>query len=119
MRCGDFLKYSAAGGVWARKLTMTERAISDNCNIVLDTPWEHSVFNRALLQVIEDLIADERICDAPSFFQVGLVEVADAPGEDLPLALKLFKRSIRVFERLCAAPMQKIAIESVGVQPGQ
>ena len=119
MRRGDLLEYAAASRAWARKVAMTKRAIGDNGNIVFHTPWEHSVFNRALLKVIEDLIANERICDAPSLYQVGLIEVAHAPGENLPLALELLKCSNRVFQRLCAAPVQKIAIESVGVQPGQ
>jgi hypothetical protein len=119
MRCGDFLEYTAASRAWARKVTMTKRAIGDDGNIVLYTPREHSVFNRALLQMIEDLIANERICDAPSFCQIDLIEVTDAPGKNLPLILKLLKRSDRVFKRLCATPVQKIAIESVGVQPDQ
>jgi hypothetical protein len=69
--------------------------------------------------MIKDLVANERICDTPSFYKVGLIEVAYAPGENLPLVLKLLKRSNRVFQRLCATPVQKIAIESIGVQPNQ
>jgi hypothetical protein len=115
MRCGDFLEYTAANRAWARKVAMTKRAVGDDSNIVLYTPREDSVFNRPLLQMIEDLIANEGICDAPSFGQVELIEVAHAPGENLPLILKLLKRRNRVFKRLCATPVQKITVESIGV----
>jgi hypothetical protein len=49
MRCGDLLEYAAASRAWARKVAMTKRAIADNGNIAFYTPWEDSVFNRALL----------------------------------------------------------------------
>ena len=65
--------------------------------------------------MIEDLVANKSIfvCDAPGFREVGTVEVAHTPGEDLPLTL--LKCSDRVFKRLCATPVQKITVESIGV----
>ncbi len=55
----DFLQDAAAGGLWARKVVVAERAVGDHGDTVLLTPRQHSVFDRALAQVVENLVTDE------------------------------------------------------------
>src|ERR1700693_4772517 len=57
MRLGDLLQHATTGGAQARKAPMTERAIGDYGYAVLLAPRDHCVLNRALLQVIENLVA--------------------------------------------------------------
>ena len=51
------------------------------------------MFDGTLLQMIENLIADKTIIagDLPGFFKIRHIEVADPPGEDLALKLKLLE----------------------------
>src|SRR5258705_5777688 len=88
---------------------------------MLLAPWNHCVLDRALLQMVQDLVAGDTAVadDLPGFVQIRHVEVAHAPGQDLALALKLLESRERVLERILAAPVQEIAVEAIGLQPSQ
>ena len=78
----NFLQHAAALRPRTGETPMPERCIADYRDAMLLAPWHHGVLNRALLQMIEHLIADERTItdDLSGLFKVGLIEVADAPG---------------------------------------
>ena len=93
MRGGNFLQHAASLRARPRKAPVAERAVSYHGDTVLLTPGNHRVLNRTLFQMVEDLVADRatRAGDSPCLFKIGRVEVAHAPGEDLPLALELLE----------------------------
>src|SRR6267142_3663829 len=88
----------------AREVPVTERAVGDHGDAMPLAPPEHGVLDRALFQVVQDLIARERALagDRAGLIEIGRVEVAHAPREDLSLALKLLERGERVFQRVLA-----------------
>src|SRR5690349_11694628 len=71
--------------------------------------------------MVEDLIAGETAFtgDLSGCFKVGHIEVAYAPGENLPLALKLLEARDRVLQRVLAAPVQEVGIQPIGFEPGE
>jgi hypothetical protein len=97
---------------------VTEGAVAHNYDTVLLTPWDHSMLDRTLFQVVENLITSQlALASNPAnIFKVRKIEVADAPGKDFSLALKLLERRDRILWRMLAAPMQKEAVQPVGVQ---
>lgn len=68
---------------------MAEGAVGDQGDAVALAPGQHGVLDRALLQVVEHLVASDaaRPGDGERFLQVGDVEVAHAPAQDLARAL--------------------------------
>src|ERR1700680_922518 len=58
---GNSLQHAAAVGVIVRKVAVTERTVGGYCNGVALAPGKHGVFDRTLLQMIENLIASEAI----------------------------------------------------------
>jgi hypothetical protein len=121
MGVGDSFQHAAALWVDVRKVPMAERAITDNCGVMPFTPWENKMFNRALLKMVENLVAGETalIGDLLRFSKVGHIEVAHAPGEDLSLALKLLKRRNGVLQWVVAAPVEEVAVQPVSLEPGE
>jgi hypothetical protein len=91
VRGGDFLEHAAALRARAWKVPVTERTVGDHSDAVLLTPRDHGVLDRALLQMVENLIADKTTRDLPCLFKVGDIEIAHTPGENLPLALELLE----------------------------
>ena len=78
------------------------------------------MLDRARSQMIEDLIAGMAFAgNLPNLIEVGRIEVAHPPGEDLALALKLVEPRDRVLKRMPAAPVQEIAIEPVSLEAGK
>jgi hypothetical protein len=82
------------------------------------------MLDRSLLQVIENLIADElMLADIPdclqSLIEVCFLKVANAPGENLAFAKKLIEGGEGIFQRIATAPMQQIAIEPVGPESSE
>src|SRR5690348_7819628 len=77
------------------------------------------MLDRALTEMIENLIAGDLVLarDGEGFGEILLVEIADAPREDLAFTLELVKRGKGLGERMLAAPMQEIAVEPVGLEP--
>ena len=102
---------------------MAERATAGNGNAMLLAPRQHCVLDAPLLQVIEHLVAGEPAlactADRRSLFEVGDVEIADAPGEYLTGPLKVIKPGDRLFERVGATPVPQVAVEPVGIETGQ
>ena len=84
------------------KCPVAERAVGDHGDAVLLAPGQHGVLDRALLQVVEDLVAGDAALagDRPRLLEVGHVEVAHAPGEDLALAPELLEGRDRVLQRM-------------------
>ena len=81
----------------------------------------HRVLDGTLLNVVADLVAGHLVGagDGGDALQSVLVEVADAPGANLPAGHELLESSHRVFEREVAFPMEQIAIEPLGTQTPQ
>ena len=100
---------------------MAERRIRDDGDTVLLAPGDDSVLDRALLQMIEHLIAGDLALarDIEQFAEIVAVEIADAPGANFPCADQFVESRDRLLERIRAAPVQEIAIEMVGLQPLQ
>src|SRR5450631_1983772 len=86
----------------------SERSVCDDGSPVLFTPWQHGVLDRALLQVIQHLIAGgvRRSGDRRHLLKVVYVEVADAPGKNLAAADQGIECGNGLRERVAAAPMQ-------------
>src|ERR1700742_4819886 len=93
VRGGDLFEDAATSCARAGKVSMTKWTVSDDGNIVRFAPGQHGVFNGALLQMVEHLIAGHMAlaCNLQSFFKVGHIKIAHAPGEYLPGALKLLE----------------------------
>src|SRR5258708_2796990 len=121
MRGGDLLQQRPAGRARAGKISMTERAVGDHGGAVLLAPRNDAVLDGALAQMVEDLVAGRMLVagDRAHLVEIGHVEVADAPGEYLSFALQLLEGGDRVGERMAAAPVQEVAIQPVGAEPGQ
>ena len=100
---------------------MAERAVGDDSHAVLLAPGDDRVLDRALFQMIEDLIAGQTTTadDFQDRFKVGHVKVADTSGEDLPLATEPLERRNRLRERVLATPVQKITIQPVGLEASE
>src|SRR5262249_27235970 len=81
VRGGDLLQHAASGRVRAGEAALTERRVADHWDVMPLAPRQHVMLDRALLQMVEDLIAYGPAFDSefPDFFQVGRVEVAHAP----------------------------------------
>jgi hypothetical protein len=83
---------------------VAEWAGGDHGDTVLLTPGNHRMVDRTLFQMVENLFADwpTRSGDPPCLFKIAYVEVAHAPGEDLPLALELLEGRDGVHKRVFA-----------------
>ena len=53
----DLLQYANAWGAGTGKIAVPERAVADHGDIVRFAPRQHGVLDRALLQMVEYLIA--------------------------------------------------------------
>src|SRR5262245_3903423 len=74
---GDFVERP---GSWHS--TLSEWAVCDHRDPVRRAPGNHGVLDSALLQIVEDLVADNAAFpgDREGLLQIALVEVADPPG---------------------------------------
>src|SRR6478752_1167001 len=86
VRGGDLPQDATAFGVRAREVPMAERAVSDYRDAVSLAPGDHRMLDGSLLEVVEDLVAREEAlpCNLAGLLQVGYVEIAHAPGKNLP-----------------------------------
>ena len=71
--------------------------------------------------MIQDLIGEAGVLwrALQQFRHIVVVEIADAPGADLAVALQLLERADGFIERNVAAPVQQVEIERIGFQPPQ
>src|SRR5262249_8199608 len=80
------------------KVRLIERCVADDADVMRAAEGQHTVFDRALAQVVEHLVARDFPWAgyAHRLFQLALVEVADAVAFDLAGADQLLERSDRV-----------------------
>jgi hypothetical protein len=73
--------------------------------------------------MIQYLIAGEAALPLASnrqdFSQIGHVEVADTPRENLAGALEIVKTRDSILEWVLAASMQQVTVQPVGIETGQ
>src|SRR5688572_2583370 len=120
MRGGDLGEDASAGRARAGEAALAEGAVADHGDAVPLAPGDHRVLDGALPQMVEHLVAgDAAAGDALRFLEVGDVEIADAPRQDLAGALQLVEGGDGVGEGMGAAPMQQVAVEPVGLETGE
>src|SRR5436190_2021562 len=78
----------------------------------------NGVLDRALLQMVEDLIAGEtaRAGDFQGLLEVRDVEIAHTPGEDLPRLLEMLEGSDGVFQGMRPAPVEEVTVQPIGLE---
>jgi hypothetical protein len=119
MAVGDLLERPPSRAVGLGKSAgVTEWTIGDHGDAIAFAPWDHRVLDRALAQMVEHLVADRMACpsDPVDFDEIVNIEIADAPRQDLPLSAKPLEGGDRILGRMRSAPVQKIAIEAVGLE---
>src|ERR1051325_4101353 len=79
------------------------------------------MLDRPLLQVIEDLVAGDPVLsgDRDRPLQLVDVEVADAPGADLPVRDQVLERLDRAPERMLGRPVEEVDVEVVRAKPSE
>jgi len=119
VRRGHVRERAAARAARSGKAADTEGRVADDRDAVPLAPREYGVLDAALAQVVEHLVADgaPRRREAARLLEVRDVEVADAPGADLPVALEPLERLDRRLERDRAAPVEEVDVEPIGPQP--
>ncbi len=117
----DFRQQAATTTLRRRKRIVAERAVGHHGDVVALAPRDYLVFNRALLQVIEHLVARQfaGADDAQRLVEIIDIEIADTKSTDLALLLQMFESSKGLGQRRRAAPMQQVAIKMIGTQPLQ
>jgi hypothetical protein len=97
---------------------MAEWAVANDGYAMLFTPWYDGMLDSAFGKVVENLVAGYSTLarNLQRLFEIGNIKVADAPGQDLPVALELLERADGSLQRVSPAPMQQIAIEPVGFE---
>src|SRR5689334_6625639 len=97
---------------------MAEGRVAHNRYIVSFAPRNHTVLDGPFLQMIEDLVASEPVVSGnfPCLFEVGNVEIADAPRQNFPILSEALESFDRILERITSTPMQQITIQPIGAQ---
>ena len=115
---GDLLEDPAALGVRAGEVAVAERTVGDDRDAVLLAPGEHGVLDGAFLEMVEDLVAGDaaRAGDPQGLLEVGIIEIAHAPGQDLPFAPKLLEGRECLLQRVVTPPVQEVAVQPVGLE---
>src|SRR3954449_154292 len=82
MRIRDAREHSAALAVACGEIVMTERRIGNDSDTMLLTPGDHRMLDRALLEMVEHLIAGDAalVRDAENFVEIIGIEIRNAPG---------------------------------------
>jgi len=108
MRLRYLLEYAPSHGPRTREIIMTERAVSDHGDAMLFAPGDHGVLDRALPQMVEDLVASKMPVPGNPSDRVEFthVEVADTPGQDLPITLELLEGGNRLLQGMLPRPVQ-------------
>src|SRR5882724_252077 len=121
MRRRDLRQHPAAPAARAREAARAEGAVAHHGDAPGDAPRDNRVLDRALLEVIEDLVARDALGagERGRALQLLDAEVADAPGVDLPLAPELLEGRDGVRQRVAARPMEEVAVEAVGAQAAE
>src|SRR5690606_4373199 len=90
-------------------------------NALLVSFGQQVPFDAARAEMVKDLVDDAGAvgCNLGESGHVAGIEIADAPGTDLALRLKLLKSLDSFGERDAAAPVQQVEIERIYSQPAQ
>src|SRR6056297_544946 len=119
MACGDLIEDVAAGATrW--KVILPEWAIGNERDAIFTAPRNNTMLRVTFAKMIERLIAGNLFRStqqAGRFLKVVGVEIADAVREYFPAFDEFVHGPERLFERIRAAPMQKIAVEPIGAEP--
>lgn len=102
MRFGVLLQHPPTGRAGTGKTaSVTERAVGNHRDVMLFAPRKHGVLYRPLAQMVEDLVAGRMAPpgDLPNVIEIGRVEVAHAPRQDLAFALEPLEGGDRVFQK--------------------
>src|SRR5262245_56526613 len=93
-----------------RKAAVTKRTVADHGDTVLLAPGKHGMLDGTLLEMVENLIADQvaLTSNLDNLFQVGHVKVAHPPAQDLALTLQQLEGRNGVLQRVRTAPVQEI-----------
>src|SRR5262249_54638400 len=81
----DVLQHLTSSRAWAWEASMPERAVRDDGDVMPLTPRNHRVLDRALLKMVEHLIAGDAAGagDLARLFKVGFIEIAHTPAHNL------------------------------------
>ena len=112
----DLAAFASRGG---KAIGLALRRISDDGDVMGFAPRYDLMLDRALVQMIEHLVAGDMGRDRIGRFEVCDVEIAQAPGPDLAVAAQGLEGGDRPFQRMRARPMKKIAIERFDLEPLQ
>ncbi len=112
---------ATAFGVRAREIPVAERAVGDHRDAVGLAPGDHRMLDGSLPEVVEDLVAREAALpgDLAGLLQVGHVEIAHAPGKDLPGLPERLEGREGLLQRVRTPPVQEIGIQPVGAEAGE
>jgi hypothetical protein len=82
---GDLGEHASSLRTLVGKAPVAERAVGDDRRIVTFAPRDDFMLDRPFLEMVEDLVAGDlaRTGEIKRLIEIGNVEVADAPGEDL------------------------------------
>src|SRR5262249_59839948 len=121
VRDGDLVQDAPSARARTREARVAERTVADDRDAVSLAPRDYGMLDRALVQVVEDLVADRAAVagQAPCFLEVGDVEVADTPGQDLACAPQLLECRDRVLEGMPPAPVQEVRVQPIGSETSE
>src|ERR1700733_10382215 len=99
----------------AWKIAVPERTVGRHGHTIFLAPRKDRMFNGPLLQAVEHLIASTRdvFVDGFQTLEIKYVEVADAPGQYLPVTLQGLKCRYGLLKRMWAAPVQEGTIDII------
>ena len=97
---------------------MSKWAVGKDSDSMFLAPRKNFGFDRAPFQVIKNLIAHEMTSwrDLPRLAEITYVKIADSPGEDLAVLLKLLEGGNHVRQGIPAAPVQEVTIKPIGIE---
>src|SRR5437667_1432139 len=121
MRRRDLRQHLAAPTARAREATRAERAVAHHGDAARNAPRDHRVLDRALIEVVEYLVARDALGPGERGRALQLLdaEVADAPGADLPLAPEPREGRDGFRQRVATRPVEEVAVEAIGAEAAE
>ena len=121
MLLGNLLQQLAFGRTQTREPSVSKRAVCHHSQAMFLAPWSHGMFDGALLQVVQNLIAcrTSLVGDRLYFPHVMYVEVTHAPRENHAFLFELLESLDRFLEGVVAAPVEQITIQPIGIETGE
>src|SRR3974390_3803335 len=86
---------------------------------MLAAPGHQVELDAAALEIVEHLVGHGAVAVGrlPQFANIGNIEIADAPVDDLAILFEFRERRDGFVQWYRAAPVQQIKVDSVGLQP--